>query len=133
MGKSVKINHIALAVSDLESSLHFWRDALGLEIEKTEKVDAEKAIVSFLNIGNSKIELVQSTDPDSGLGKYLDTRGPGIHHICIEVDNIEKMIEQLKEKGIKLINEAPRLKEDGRKYVFIHPESTQGVLVELYQ
>jgi methylmalonyl-CoA/ethylmalonyl-CoA epimerase len=133
MEKPIKINHIALAVTDLDNSLHFWRDALGLEIKKIEKVDAENAVVSFLNIGNSQIELVQSTDPNSGLGKYLEKRGPGIHHICIEVENIELMIKQLLGKGISLINEVPREKENGRKYVFIHPESTQGVLVELYQ
>lgn len=133
MEKPVKINHIALAVTDLERSLSFWKDALGLEVEKTEEVSAEKAIVSFLNIGDSKIELVQSTDPESGLGKYLEKKGPGIHHICVEVENIEKMVEQLKDKGIRLINEVPRKKEDGRRYVFIHPESTQGILVELYQ
>jgi methylmalonyl-CoA/ethylmalonyl-CoA epimerase len=133
MEKPVKINHIALAVTDLERSLSFWKDALGLEVEKTEEISAEKAIVSFLNIGDSKIELVQSTDPESGLGKYLEKKGPGIHHICIEVENIEQMVKQLKGKGIRLINEVPREKEDGRRYVFIHPESTQGVLIELYQ
>ncbi len=129
----VKINHIAIAVTDLEGSLFFWKDALGLEVEKTEEVGAEKAIVSFLNIGSCKIELVQSTDPESGLGKYLEKKGPGIHHICVEVENIEMMVKQLKDKGIQLINEIPREKKDGRRYVFIHPESTQGVLVELYQ
>ena len=133
MEKPIKINHIALAVTDLDDSLHFWRDALGLEIEKIEKVDTENAVVTFLNIGSSKIELVQSTDPNSGLGKYLEKRGPGIHHICIEVENIELMIKQLLNKGINLINEIPRVKEDGRKYVFVHPESTHGVLIELYQ
>ena len=133
MEKPVKINHIALAVTNLKDSLVFWEDALGLEVEKTEEVDAEKAVVSFLKIGDSKIELVQSTDPDSGLGKYLEKRGPGIHHICVEVEDIEKMVAQLKGKGVRLINDVPREKDDGRKYVFIHPESTQGVLVELYQ
>lgn len=133
MEKPIKINHIALAVTNLEESLHFWKDAIGLEIEKTETVEAEKAVISFLTIGGSKIELVQSTDENSGLGKYLKKKGPGIHHICLEVEDIDLMVRQLIDKDIRLINEVPREKEDGRKYVFIHPESTQGVLVELYQ
>lgn len=133
MKKPVKINHIALAVTDLDKSLNFWQDALGLEVKKTENVEAEKAIVAFLKVGESEIELVQSTDSESGLGKYLEKKGPGIHHICVEVDDIDEMIKQLKSKNIRMINETPRVKEDGRKYAFVHPESTHGVLVELYQ
>ena len=133
MEKPVKINHIALAVSDIENSLNFWENALGLKVEETEEVDAEKVKVSFLNIGNCRLELVQSTDPESSLGKYLEKKGPGIHHICVEVEDIDLMVKQLIVKGINVINEKPKVKKDGKKYVFIHPESTQGVLVELYQ
>jgi len=81
----------------------------------------------------AEVELVQPTTDDSGIAKYLAKRGPGMHHLCLEVDDIEEMISQLKAKGVRLINEEPRTAADGKKYAFIHPESTSGVLVELYQ
>lgn len=131
--KPSRINHIALAVNDIEEALAFWRDALGLEIGGIEDVPQEHSKVAFLPLGNSEIELVQPTSDDSGLARTLGKRGPGMHHICLEVEDIQAMMESLKEKGVRLINEKPQSREDGRLYAFIHPESTQGVLVELYQ
>ena len=96
-------------------------------------VHAERSRIAFLPAGETEVELVQPTSDDSGIAKYLAKRGPGMHHICLEVDDIESMLSQLKTKGVHLINEEPRTAEDGKKYAFVHPDSTGGVLVELYQ
>ncbi len=133
MSKVKAINHIAVVVDDMEKSLSFWRDALGMELQELRDVPAEKSQVAFLPLAGSEIELVKPTSDDSGIAKYLAKRGPGMHHICVEVDDIHGMLEQLKSKGIRLINEEPRTAADGKKYAFVHPESTSGVLVELYQ
>jgi methylmalonyl-CoA/ethylmalonyl-CoA epimerase len=128
-----QINHVAVVVDDMEKSLSFWRDALGLELHELRDVPAEKSQVAFLPLAGSEVELVIPTTDDSGLAKYLAKRGPGMHHLCLEVDDIVGMLAQLKAKNIRLINEEPRTAADGKKYAFIHPESTGGVLVELYQ
>ena len=133
MPKVKALNHIAVVVDDMEKSLAFWRDALGMELHGLNEVPAEKSQVAFLPLAGSEIELVKPTSDDSGIAKYLAKRGPGMHHICIEVDDIEGMLAQLTSRGIRLINEEPRSTADGRKYAFVHPESTSGVLVELYQ
>lgn len=133
MPKVKQINHVAVVVQDMEKALLFWRDALGMEMHELREVPAEKSQVAFLPLSSSEVELVLPTTEDSGIAKYLAKRGPGIHHICLEVDDIEGMLSQLKSKGVRLINEEPRTASDGKKYVFIHPESTSGVLVELYQ
>ena len=127
------LNHIAVVVDDMEKSLSFWRDALGMKLNGLNDVPAEKSQVAFLPLAGSEIELVKPTSDDSGIAKYLAKRGPGMHHICIEVDDIEGMLAKLTSSGIRLINEQPRTTADGRKYAFVHPESTGGVLVELYQ
>lgn len=133
MPKINNINHVAIVVDDMEKSLAFWRDALGIELHELRDVPAEKSQVAFLPVAGAEIELVKPTSDDSGLAKYLAKRGPGMHHVCLEVDDIEGMMQHLKEKGIRLINEEPRTAADGKRYAFIHPESTSGVLVELYQ
>jgi len=127
------INHVAIVVEDIEKPLAFWRDALGLELHELRDVPAEKSQVAFLPVANGEVELVKPTSDDSGIAKYLAKRGQGMHHICLEVDDIIGMLAQLKAKNIRLINEEPRTAVDGKKYAFIHPESTGGVLVELYQ
>ena len=127
------INHIAIVVEDMEESLAFWRDALGIELHELRDVPAEKSQVAFLPLAGAEVELVMPTSDDSGIAKYLAKRGPGMHHLCLEVDDIEGMLSHLKQKKIRLINEEPRTTADGRKYAFIHPESTSGVLVELYE
>lgn len=133
MPKVKQINHVAVVVQDMEKALLFWRDALGLEMQELRAVPAEKSQVAFLPLSGSEVELVLPTTEDSGIAKYLAKRGPGMHHICLEVDDIEGMLSQLKSKSVRLINEEPRTASDGKRYAFIHPESTSGVLVELYQ
>ena len=133
MPKINSINHVAIVVDDMEKSLTFWRDALGIQLHELREVPAEKSQVAFLPVAGAEIELVKPTSADSGLAKYLAKRGPGMHHVCLEVDDINGMLAQLKAKGIRLINEEPRTAADGKRYAFIHPESTSGVLVELYQ
>jgi methylmalonyl-CoA/ethylmalonyl-CoA epimerase len=133
MPKVKQINHIAVVVQDMEKALLFWRDALGMDMHELRDVPAEKSQVAFLPLSGSEVELVRPTTEDSGIAKYLAKRGPGMHHICLEVDDIKGMLSQLKSKGVRLINEEPRTAVDGKRYAFIHPESTSGVLVELYQ
>ena len=133
MPKVKRINHVAVVVDDMEKALTFWRDALGMELQELRDVPAEKSQVAFLPLPGSEVELVKPTTDDSGIAKYLAKRGPGMHHICLEVDDIDGMMIQLRSRNIRLINEEPRVAADGKKYAFIHPESTAGVLVELYQ
>jgi methylmalonyl-CoA/ethylmalonyl-CoA epimerase len=133
MPKVKQINHVAVVVDDMEKALGFWRDALGMDLQELRDVPAEKSQVAFLPLPGSEVELVRPTTDDSGIAKYLAKRGPGMHHICLEVDDIDEMLKQLRSKQIRLINEEPRIAADGKKYAFIHPESTAGVLVELYQ
>lgn len=128
-----KISHIAIIVPDLESSLAFWRDTLGLPLTHTEEVASQKSVVAFLPTGESEVELVEPTTDSSGAAKFLAKRGPGLHHVAFEVDNLEEMLAQLKKKGVRLINETPVAAAGGRRAVFIHPESANGVLVELYE
>lgn len=133
MPKVIQVNHVAVVVDDMEKALTFWRDALGMELYELRDVPAEKSQVAFLPLRGSEVELVKPTTDDSGIAKYLAKRGPGMHHICLEVDDIDGMMKQLRSRNIRLINEEPRTAADGKKYAFIHPESTAGVLVELYQ
>ena len=133
MLKIKKINHVALVVDDIDSALKFWRDALGLALEGMKQVPAEKSVVAFLPVGDSEIELVQPTSDDSGVAQYLANRGPGMHHLCLEVDDIAAALFELKEKGIQLIHLEPIVGDDGRKYAFIHPKAANGVLIELYE
>lgn len=128
-----KINHVAIVVDDIEKALAFWRDALGMELHELRDVPVENSQVAFLPLEDSELELVVPTSDDSGIAKYLAKRGPGMHHICLEVDDLLSMLAQLRSKGVRLINEEPRSGADGKKYAFIHPESTSGVLVELYE
>jgi methylmalonyl-CoA/ethylmalonyl-CoA epimerase len=132
MTKITKMNHVAIAVEDIEDALAFWRDALGLELDHVEDVPSQKAQVAFLPIGESELELVQPTADDTGTAKFLAKNGSGMHHLCFEVDDIEGMLAQLKNKGVRLINEEP-LELEGRRMAFIHPKSASGVLVELYE
>ncbi len=133
MAKITRIDHIAVLVDDLDQTLTFWRDALGMDLTHLQDVPAEMAKIAFLPTGGSEIELVQPTTSNSGLAKFLEKRGPGMHHICLEVDDIDGMLAQLKEKGVQLINETPRQGLEGRRYAFIHPKSAHGVMIELYE
>lgn len=128
-----RIDHVAILVDDLDKTLAFWQDGLGIQLDHVVDVPAEKSMVAFLPVGGSEVELVKPTTDDSGLAKYLEKRGPGMHHICLEVDDIEAMLAQLKDKGIQLINEKPLDGIGGRKYAFVHPKAANGVMVELYE
>ncbi|MFZ5808451.1 MAG: methylmalonyl-CoA epimerase [Chloroflexota bacterium] len=133
MAKITKINHVAIVVEDMQKALTFWQDTLGIELSELRDVPQEAAQVAFLPLGESEIELVFPTTADSGLAKYLAKRGPGMHHICLEVDDLEAALSRLKQLNVRLINEEPRTSTDGRRYAFIHPDSANGVLVELYE
>jgi len=132
MAKIIKIHHIGIAVSDTDPAISFWRDALGLSLDRIEEVPSQKAQVSFFPVGESEIELVKPTTDDSSVAKFISDRGSGIHHLCLQVDNIQEMLDDLKSKNIRLVNETP-LEAEGRLMAFIHPKSANGVLVELYQ
>jgi methylmalonyl-CoA/ethylmalonyl-CoA epimerase len=132
MAKITKVNHIAVAVNDIEGSLNFWRDGLGLAVDHVEDVPSQKAVVAFLPVGGTEIELVKPTSEDTGVAKFLAERGGGMHHLCFEVDQIDDMLASLKARGVRLLNETPMVLP-GRKMAFVHPKSTGGVLVELYE
>jgi methylmalonyl-CoA/ethylmalonyl-CoA epimerase len=133
MPKIKKINHVAVVVEHIEDALTFWRDGLGLEIKQFKDVPEQESRVAFLPLGESEIELVEPTSDNSVVARYLKKRGPGMHHVCFEVEDIQDSLQQLSNKGFRLINETLQVSEDGRKYFFVHPESTNGVLVELYE
>ena len=128
-----RIDHIAIVVNEFDSALSFWRDALGLPLSHTEVVLEQQSAIAFLPVNGSEVELVRPTTAESGVARYLAKRGPGLHHICFEVDDIEAMLAALKAKGVRLIDETPRAGSGGKRLAFIHPESANGVLVELYQ
>ncbi|HEX2980704.1 MAG TPA: methylmalonyl-CoA epimerase [Anaerolineaceae bacterium] len=127
-----KINHVAIAVGDMDAALGFWRDILGLELDHIEEVPSQKSKVAFLPVGESEVELVLPTSPDSGVAKFVQEKGGGMHHLCVEVEDIEATLAELKAKGARLINETP-VELPGRKMAFIHPKASGGVLVELYE
>jgi methylmalonyl-CoA/ethylmalonyl-CoA epimerase len=130
--KIIKINHVAIVVQDIDAALNFWEQTFGLKLDHVEDVPSQKSKVAFLPLGESEIELVQPTTSDSGLANFLEKRGEGMHHICIEVSDIDATLAELKSKGVRLINEVPE-ELPGRKMAFIHPKAANGVLVELYQ
>ena len=128
-----QLNHVAILVEDLEVALRFWRDALGLEISHIEDVAEQQAVVAFLPTGNATLELVKPTSEESGSARYLKKRGPGIHHLCFEVEDLEVHLKRLEGAGVRLVNAEPVTGAEGTKIAFIHPESTHGVLIELRQ
>ena len=132
MAKITKINHVAIAVADVDAALTFWQDAMGIALHHVEDVPSQSSVVAFLPVGESEVELVKPTTTDSGVAKFLAERGGGMHHLCFEVDDIEGMLVELKSKGVRLIDETPKVLP-GRKMAFVHPKSTGGVLVELYE
>ena len=128
-----QIDHIGIAVGDLGEALKFYRDALGLEVEAPEEVASQRVRAHFIPTGESAIELLEATSDDSPIAKYVARRGPGIHHLTLRVEDIRAVLARLKDKGVRLIDEAPRPGAHGSLVAFIHPASTHGVLVELKQ
>jgi methylmalonyl-CoA/ethylmalonyl-CoA epimerase len=133
MSSVIRIDHVAIIVEDIDHALNFWRDALGLEVTHVEDVPDQESVVAFLPTGESEVELVKPTTDDSGISRYLHKRGPGIHHICFQVDDIEVALAKLRDHNVRLINPEPVIGTGGKKIAFIHPESTHGVLIELYE
>jgi methylmalonyl-CoA/ethylmalonyl-CoA epimerase len=126
-----KINHIAIAVNNLEDAAKFYQEVLGLTLSGIEVVTAQKTKVGFFKIGESNIELVQPVEPDSPLVKFLETKGQGIHHICLEVDDIEAEVKTFLEKGAAMVDQKPRPGAHNTRVAFVHPKSSGGVLIEL--
>ena len=129
--KVLKIDHLGIAVNSIEEAKKLFHDILGLTFEGTETVQEQKVTTAFFPVGDSEVELLESTAPDGPIAKYLEKRGEGIQHIAFRVDNLEEALAELKEKGIRLIDEKPRQGAGGAKIAFLHPKSTHGVLIEL--
>lgn len=125
------IDHIGIAVKSIEQAGKFYTDMLGLRIEDIENVDEQKVNVAFIPITDSEVELLESTAPDGPVAKYIDSRGEGVQHIAFRVESIDQAVEELKAKGVRLIDEQPRKGAGGARIAFIHPKETNGVLVEL--
>lgn len=128
-----KIQHLGVAVNSLDDALNFWRDALGLTLQEVEVVADQGVRVAMLPIGESRIELLEATGAETPVGKFLAKRGPGIHHLCVEVEDLAAKLTDLKARGIRLIDEEPRVGAGGALVAFVHPASTGGVLLELTQ
>ncbi|MBU2488517.1 MAG: methylmalonyl-CoA epimerase [Proteobacteria bacterium] len=131
--KLLKIDHLGIAVEGIEAAREFWEKILGLPLEGTETVAEQKVTTAFLPVGESEVELLESTAPDGPIAKYLEKKGPGIQHVAFRVDDIEAALAELKEKGVQLIDQVPRKGAGGAKIAFLHPKATGGVLVELCQ
>ena len=129
--KVLKIDHLGVAVNSIDQGKDFWTDVLGLEFEGSETVEEQKVTTAFFPIGESEVELLESTAPDGPISKYLEKKGEGIQHVAFRVENVAAALRELKEKGIRLIDETPRIGAGGAKIAFLHPKSTNGVLVEL--
>ena len=129
----MKINHLGIATKGIDAALAFWQDALGLEKVHTEVIEEQKVRVAMLPIGESRIELLEPTSEDSPISKFLEKRGGGIHHIAVEVEDIVAALQQLKDKGMRLIDETPRVGAENCLVAFVHPSSANGVLLELVQ
>ena len=129
----MKIDHIGIATRGIDETARFWREALNLDITETEEVAEQRVRVAMLGIGESRIELLEATSDDSPISKFLEKRGPGIHHIAVRVDDIRGALARLKQHGARLIDEEPRMGARGCLVAFVHPSSTGGVLLELVQ
>jgi methylmalonyl-CoA epimerase len=128
-----QLDHIGIAVKDLAAALAFYRDALGLEIEPPEEVADQHVRAHFIPVGEPKLELLEATSSDSAIARYIDKRGPGIHHITLRVDDIDAVLARLKDRGVRLVDEAARPGAEGALVAFVHPSAAHGVLVELKQ
>ena len=129
--KPSHIEHIGIAVANLEEAIAYYENVLGLECYAIEEVKDQKVKTAFFMVGQTKIELLESTDPEGPIGKFVEKRGEGIHHIAFAVNDIEKCLEQVAEQGVRLIDEKPRKGAEGLDIAFLHPKSTHGVLTEL--
>ncbi|HUH64950.1 MAG TPA: methylmalonyl-CoA epimerase [Syntrophales bacterium] len=131
--KILKVDHIGVAVNSIEASLKFFANALGLKVEGQETVTEQKVTTAFLPVGDTEVELLQSTAPDGPIAGFIEKKGEGVQHVAFLVDNIEEALKELEAKGIRLIDKVPRKGAGGKKIAFVHPKDTYGVLVELCQ
>ena len=129
--KVLKIDHLGIAVNSIDQGKNFWTDVLGLKFDGSETVEEQKVTTAFFPVGESEVELLESTASDGPIAKYLEKKGEGIQHVAFRVASVEAALQELKEKGIRLIDEKPRIGAGGAKIAFLHPKSTNGVLVEL--
>lgn len=129
----MRLDHIAIAVSNLEESIHFYQEQLGLKLHCIEVVEEQGVKVAKLELGDTHIELLEPLSADSPVGKFIQDRGQGLHHICVGVKDIEAHLEKFKQANLRLINDKPRIGAGGAKIAFVHPKSTNGVLLELSQ
>ena len=127
----MRVSHIGIAVKSIEERLKIWRDVFGLQLERIEEVPEQKVKVAVLPLKDVNIELIEPLSEDSTISRFIERRGEGLHHICFEVDNVEKMLAEMKIANMKLIDEVPRVGAGGKKIVFIHPRDIGGVLIEL--
>lgn len=127
------LDHVGIAVSNLDDALVFYRDALGLDVQEAEDIPSQRVRARFVSLGGSTLELLEATSSDSPITHFLQRRGPGLHHVTLRVENINDALGRLRERGIRLIDNSPRLGAGGSMVAFVHPTSTQGVLVELKQ
>ena len=131
--KILKIDHLGIAVNSIDEGKNFWSGVLGLDFEGAETVAEQKVTTAFFPVGESEVELLESTAPDGPVAKYIEKRGQGIQHVAFRVENIDDALAELKEKGVQLIDQQPRIGAGGAKIAFLHPKATNGVLVELCQ
>ena len=129
--KILKIDHVGVAVNSIDDSNSFWKEILGLGFAGSETVEEQRVTTAFYPVGDSEIELLESTAPDGPVAKYINKKGEGIQHLAFRVENIDVALAELKEKGIRLIDEVPRIGAGGARIAFLHPKATNGVLVEL--
>jgi methylmalonyl-CoA epimerase len=127
------LDHIGIAVRDLDKALEFYRDALGLEIGESEDVPSQQVRARFVPVGDASLELLEATSEQSAIARSIERRGPGLHHVTLRVDDIVAVLAQLKTRGVRLVDEVPREGAGGSLVAFIHPSAAQGVLVELKQ
>ncbi len=124
------IEHIGIAVKDLEKAIKYYEDTLGLDCYSIEEVADQKVRTAFFKIGQTKIELLETTDPEGPIGKFIEKKGEGIHHLAFAVDKLEKSLKEVEDKGVRLIDKKPRKGAEGLEIAFLHPKSTFGVLTE---
>lgn len=129
--KPIVIDHIGIAVKSIDEALKFWEEGLGIKCTGREEVAEQKVITAFLPLADTEVELLEATADESPVAKFIEKRGEGIHHIAIRVENLEAALEEMKAKGVRLIDEKPRYGAGGAKIAFIHPKSTGGILLEL--
>jgi methylmalonyl-CoA/ethylmalonyl-CoA epimerase len=129
--KILKIDHLGIAVNSIEDGKNFWAQTLGLHFEGAETVAEQKVTTAFFPVGESEVELLESTSPDGPVAKFIEKKGTGFQHVAFRVENIEEALEELKGKGIQLIDQKPRIGAGGAKIAFLHPKATGGILVEL--